>query len=203
MTLVADACLGAVRSALAGSPKTTLDDPSLTPAAVLLLLYAKAGEYRILLNKRSDSVDEHKGEIALPGGRRDKGDPDLLGTALRETHEEMGVRPSDVEVLGSLGDLATISNYAVSTFVGTIPAPYPFTPNEEVAEVIEAPVNHLLDPRGWRDDARIEGDRVHRRAAFGYEGHLIYGATGMILGRFFDMSASAWGKESEWARMRG
>ena len=202
MTLLADVSLGAVRSALAGSPKTALDDPSLTPAAVLLLLYRKAGDYRILLNKRSESVDEHKGEIALPGGRWDEGDPDLLATALRETHEEMGVRPSDVEVLGSLGDLATISNYAVSTFVGTIPSPYPFIPNEEVAEVIEAPVSYLLDPRGWRDDARIEDGRVYRRAAFGYEGHVIYGATGMILGRFFDISASAWGKESEWARIR-
>ena len=203
MTLLADRCLAAVRSALAGSTQSALDDPSLTPAAVLLLLYPKAGVYRILLNKRSESVDEHKGEIALPGGRWDEGDTDLLGTALRETHEEMGVHPSDVEVLGSLGDLATISNYAVRTFVGTIPSPYQFTPNEEVAEVIEAPVSYLLGPRGWRDDARYEGGRVRRRAAFGYERHLIYGATGMILGRFFDISASAWGKESEWARMRG
>ncbi len=200
MTLPADPTLAAVRSALAGSPKAAIDDPSLTPAAVLLLLYPRAGGYSVILNKRSDSVDEHKGEIALPGGRWDEGDPGLLETALRETREEMGVRPSDVDVLGSLGDLATISNYAVRSFVGTIPAPYRFTPNEEVAEVIEAPVSCLLDPRGWRDDAWIEGGRIRRRAAFGYEGHLIYGATGMILGRFFDAAAPAWDKESEWTR---
>lgn len=202
MTLLADPTLDAVRNALASSPKTALNDSSLTPAAVLLLLYPKAGDYSILLNKRSNSVDEHKGEIALPGGRWDEGDTDLLDTALRETHEEMGVRPSDVEVLGGLGDFATISNYAVSTFVGTIPAPYAFFPNEEVAEVIEAPVSYLLDTRGWRDDAWMEEGRVHRRPAFGYEGHLVYGATGVILGRFLDIAASAWNKESEWTRRR-
>ena len=200
MTLLADRSLDAVRSALAGSPKTALDDSSLTPAAVLLLLYPGAGGYSIILNKRSDSVDEHKGEIALPGGRRDEGDGDLLETALRETQEEMGVRPSDVRVLGSLGDVATISNYAVSTFVGAIPSPYPFTPNEEVAEVIEAPVSHLLAPRGRRDDAWMEEGRIHRRPAFGYEGHLVYGATGMIVGRFLDVAAPAWQKESEWTK---
>ncbi len=170
----------------------------MTPAAVLLLLYPKAGGYRILLNKRSDSVEEHKGEIALPGGRWDEGDSDLLDTALRETYEEMGVLPSDVQVLGGLDDVATISKYAVRTFVGTIPAPYPFAPNEEVAEVIEASVSCLLAPGSCRGDAWVAEGRIRHRPAFGYRGHLIYGATAQILGRFLDVVTEAWGKESGW-----
>ncbi len=80
-----------IRRILAENPKKTVVDSSLTPAGVTLLVYPKDGEYCILLNKRTDTVDDHKGEISFPGGRRDPEDRTLLDTALRETHEEMGI----------------------------------------------------------------------------------------------------------------
>ena len=82
--------LDALGRALAGNPKKSLIDPSLAPAGVMVLIYPKDREHHVLLNKRSDFVEHHKGEIAFPGGAMDDGDESLRETALRETHEEMG-----------------------------------------------------------------------------------------------------------------
>ena len=172
----------ALQQVLSRSPKQTLDDPSLSPAGVMVLLYAKNGEQCVLLNKRSEFVEEHKGEISFPGGRKDGRDQTLLDTALRETYEEMGIRPQDVEVLGELDEVATLSNYAISPFVGTIPPSYRFKPSEyEVAEVIEIPIAWLRSRENLRDEVRlVEGALIHS-LAFAYQGHLVFGATANIL----------------------
>ena len=83
--------LDVIEKALANRVKKTLADASLTPAAVMLLLYPRNGQYCVLLNKRSEKVEYHKGEISFPGGSRDPEDTDSLDTALRETEEEMGI----------------------------------------------------------------------------------------------------------------
>jgi len=191
----------AVRRVLSQTPKSTLVDPELTPAGVMVLMYAVDGRYRVLLNVRSDTVEEHKGEISFPGGRRDEGDETLLDTALRETHEEMGIRPEDVEVLGELDDQTTNSNYAISPFVGTIPSPYPFKVNErEVAKIIEVPVSALLDGYGIRDEVRMVDGQPVSSPLYSYEGHLIFGATAKVLSRFLELLDTATDEEAEWKR---
>ena len=77
------------------------------PAGVLLLIYEKAGEPYIVLTRRTEDVEHHKGETSFPGGAFDRQDDDLLATALRETEEEIGVWPEDVEVLGRLDSEGT------------------------------------------------------------------------------------------------
>ena len=102
-----------VRRILSSHPKKSISDPTLAPAGVFLLIYNKSGEYCVLLNKRTQQVEHHKGEISFPGGSKDPEDETLLQTALRETHEEMGILPKDIDVLGQLDGVATISNYVV------------------------------------------------------------------------------------------
>ena len=119
----------ALKRVLSSRQKSSAADPSLSPAAVLLLLYPKDGEYCILLNKRSEEVEYHKGEISFPGGVRDPEDRDFQETALREAQEEMGIDSEDVTVLGELDDVVTRTGFAVRVFVGTIPYPYPFSPS--------------------------------------------------------------------------
>ena len=104
-------------------------------------------------------MEHHKGEISFPGGMADPGDESLLHTALREAHEEMGIVPDDVDVIGQLDDTPTITGFMISTYVGVVRANYPFVPSTiEVAEVLTVPLSHLRDPDSCRDETHLEGD---------------------------------------------
>jgi 8-oxo-dGTP pyrophosphatase MutT (NUDIX family) len=125
------------------------DAPGLIPAAVMLLLYERDGEEHLLFQVRSQLVEHHKGEISLPGGARDPEDESLLATALRETHEEIGVAPEHIEVFGRIDDFTTRTNFVMAPYVGasTAPAPYPFqAATLEVDQLLEVPLAHLLSP---------------------------------------------------------
>ena len=101
----------------------------LIPSAVLVLLYLKNDEVNVLLNKRSETVEHHKNEISFPGGRMDKHDHSLFDTALRETKEEIGVSPDDVNMFGQLDQVETMTGYSITPYVGTIPEKYNFIIN--------------------------------------------------------------------------
>ena len=177
-----------VNQVLAHRVKKTVGDPSLTPAAVLLLLYPKGGEYCILLNKRSDQVEYHKGEISFPGGARDPEDRDSLETALRETEEEMGIQRDDVTILGELDEVATRSRFRIQVYVGTIRYPYPFRPSAiEIAEVLEVPITALKEPSNLRVETRWEEGEPVTAYSYAYNGHLIFGATARILEQFLGL----------------
>ena len=184
---------GTVRQALGQRTVVTNQDPSLAPAAVLLLFYLKDGQHCILFNKRSETVEHHKGEISFPGGSKDPEDTDFLATALREAEEEMGILPQDVTVLGQLDDVATRSQYGVKVFVGTIPYPYSFRPSaDEIAEVLEVPFEHLASPRNLRHEMRWSlppekgGQRVPGYC-YVYGEHMIWGATAKIVHQFVEL----------------
>jgi 8-oxo-dGTP pyrophosphatase MutT (NUDIX family) len=84
-------------------------------AAVLLLLYPRGDEVYMVFTRRTDTVEHHKGQISLPGGAQDPTDPDPTSTALREAHEELGIDPSQVEVLGTLRDVyARVSSFVIT-----------------------------------------------------------------------------------------
>ena len=152
------------------------------PASVMILLYFKDGEYFILLNKRSEEVEHHKGEISFPGGARDPEDRDSLETALRETEEEMGIKREDITVLGEMDEIVTRSNFQVSVFTGTIEYPYKFTPSAiEIAEVLEFPVSALLDPANRRVETRWDSGETVTSYSYVHEEHVVFGATARIL----------------------
>ena len=167
----------------------TVEGHEMLPAAVLLTLYPVEGELRIILQKRSQQVEHHKGEISFPGGMVDEGDESRLHTALREAYEEMGIQPDDVSVLGRLDDTPTNSDFMISTFVGSISSSYSFAPSEaEVAEILFVPVSHLRKPSSYRDDVRLEDGQFHRMPIYVYDGHVIFGATARILEQFLTLT---------------
>jgi 8-oxo-dGTP pyrophosphatase MutT (NUDIX family) len=177
-----------IKKALAHRKRQPLADSSLMPAAVMVLLYPKDGEYCVLLNKRSQQVEHHKGEMSFPGGARDPADQNSLETALRETEEEMGISRSDVTILGRLDDIATRSNFGVRVYIGTIPYPYHFEPSPlEVAEVVEIPVTVLRDPANRRYETRwMDGEAV-TACSYAHQEHLVFGATAKILQQFLEV----------------
>jgi len=161
--------------------------PDLTPASVLLLLYPKEGEHHILFTKRTDRVEHHKGEISFPGGVRDDGDDTPLATALRETQEEMGIWPQDVEVLGPLDPVRTKFGFLVSPFVGCIPYPYPFVPSrEEIDQVLEVPLSTLLATEECSLEVDFSGN-TYLAPTYRYGEHVIFGATARVVKQFLDL----------------
>ncbi len=177
-----------VKRIIANTPHNSINDPSLTPAGVMVLIYPKDDDYFILLQKRSSRVDSHKGEISFPGGKRDPEDVTILDTALRETHEEMGINPQDIKVFGALDETATTTGFCTSPYAGTIPYPYEFNLCEdEVAEILEVPVSSLMDSANRRDEIRVVNDDLEYAPVFAYNGHIIFGATARILQRFIQL----------------
>ena len=166
-----------------------LTDVPLAPAAVLLPLYEREGEYWILFTKRTQKVEHHKGQISFPGGARDEGDRDLVDTVLRETYEEIGVKPEDVEILGELDRMGTItSNFLITPFVGIIPHPYEFTiARDEIEELVEVPVSALLDKNNYRQELQVYEGMTYPASFFEYKGKVIWGATARILKQFLDL----------------
>ena len=149
-------------------------------AAVLVPLFVRDGALWILLTRRTDTLEHHRGQIAFPGGAEEAGDASLLATALRETQEEIGVAGDAVVPLGTLPTLTTVTDFYVAPFVGAIPHPYPFRPAEsEIAELIEVPVKSLLDP-GILEERLLPG-RAEPTLFYHAGPHVIWGATARIL----------------------
>ena len=177
-----------LKQVLAERVKVDITDSDLMPAAVLILLYAKNGSFHVLLNKRSELVEYHKGEISFPGGARDPEDRDFVDTALRETEEEMGVSRGDITILGQLDDIITRTNFGVRVYVGTIPYPNPFNPSaDEIAEVLEIPISVLQDPTNLLQDARLVDGELSITISYACDGHVVFGATATILEQFLDI----------------
>jgi 8-oxo-dGTP pyrophosphatase MutT (NUDIX family) len=173
------------------APATIEDGVTRRNAAVMLLLHPLAGGDEILFQVRTSRVRFHKGEISLPGGAIDAGDASPLAAALRETHEEIGVHPGHIEVIGALDQIATrSSNYLISPFVGVVKAetPYPFQlANREVAELLAVPVHHLRSETNVKwTVSEFEGEHEAVRE-FYFGEHRIWGATARILGGYFDL----------------
>jgi len=174
---------------LAQRERRSITDASLKPAAVLVPLFEKDGECCILLIKRTEEMEYHKGEVSFPGGTPDDEDKTLLETALREAFEEVGLRIQDAEVLGELDDSTTItSKFIVSPFVAFIPYPYQFKISKrEVQELVELPFSALLAPDSFKREPVVNEGETTLAYFIYYESYVIWGATAEILKRFVDL----------------
>jgi 8-oxo-dGTP pyrophosphatase MutT (NUDIX family) len=176
--------------ALAGHLRRTLhpariDEPvpgGLRAAAVLVPLRVVEGEMRVVLARRSEEVPHHKGQVCFPGGSRDAADADPCETALREAEEEMGIRPSDVELLGAMDAVHTVTGFSIRPVVALIPpdARFRLAPFE-MAETFDVPLSHFLRFDRYRSaPEEFLGERG-RIWFLDYGPHTIWGATARIL----------------------
>jgi 8-oxo-dGTP pyrophosphatase MutT (NUDIX family) len=189
-----------IRASLAAHTPKRIEREGMPRAAVLIPLYERDGAHHVLLQVRTELVEYHKGQISFPGGVEDEGDADLMMTALRESEEEIGLAREDVDVLGQLDDIVTITDFVVTPFVGVVtrPAPYPFAPSGyEVAELLEVPMPHLLHPDTLNREPVPWRDRLVAPPSYSFGKHVIWGATGRLMQRFLEHAVGVSGARPE------
>jgi 8-oxo-dGTP pyrophosphatase MutT (NUDIX family) len=152
-------------------------------ASVLVPIVARAGELTMLFTRRTAHLRNHSGQIAFPGGGAEPGDASAEATALREAHEEIGLEPARVEVLGRLSDYHTRTDYRVTPVVGLVAPPVELRLDaHEVEEAFEVPLAFLLDPANHLRHQREFQGRTVPFYAIPYRDYYIWGATaGMLI----------------------
>ncbi len=154
----------------------------LRPAGILIPIWNNEGRAEVLLTKRSSALKHHPGQIAFPGGKRDEGDDDITATALREAHEEIGLMPGNVVVLGTLPCHETVTGFTITPVVGQIRQRFdPIPERSEVDEVFSVPLAHLIDPESFSIQARRWRGTMRKYYTVPYGPYYIWGATARIL----------------------
>lgn len=169
-----------------------IEAAGLPEAGVLIPITCVHNQPEIILTLRSKRLSTHSGEVAFPGGRRDPGDVDLQFTALRETHEEIGLRPELIDVIGPMDSLVSRFGIKVTPYVGILPEVYELTPNaDEIEEIFTVPVRYLLeDPREMTHRIDYEG-RSWYVPSYRYEGFKIWGLTALMLTELMNVAFDA------------
>ena len=150
-------------------------------SAVLIPVREGRSELEVILTRRTPHLRHHANQICFPGGRMDTGDPSLQYTALRETHEEIGLAPHQVEIIGQLPEQPVLSRFMIQPYLGVVTEHSPFyLSTDEVAEVLTVPLRVLLDQRNHLQVQRK--DPLYPTVHFiPWQGQLIWGATAAII----------------------
>ena len=156
-------------------------------AAVLIPLLLDVDEIHLLFTRRNENLAEHSGQVSFPGGSYEYGDDFPVGTAKREAFEETGLLPEDVDVIGQLPEILSITNYCVSPVVGSIPWPYKFSISEvEVSKIFTIPLKWLSNPMNRRQETKLlPDDKLAEVIYFDrYRGELLWGFTARLVLNF-------------------
>ncbi len=177
-------CLLFLRKKLETRSRITLDVPDgFMRAAVLIPLLRKNNRWTLIFTRRTELVSQHKNEISFPGGRSDPQDLSLVDTALREAFEEVGI--TEVEIIGNLDDIITISRYIVTPVVGWIKNAANFHKSinkPEINYILETPVDELTKYKNFSvKEVPYQNGFIFQVPFFDYKSEIIWGATGRIL----------------------
>lgn len=157
-------------------------------AGVLILLYPWKNRLHLVLTRRTARVDFHQKQVSFPGGRQEQGES-FEDTAVREAQEELGIKPESIQILGKLTPLyIPPSNYCIYPIVASTPTRPDFRPfAQEVAEVIEVPLDHLLDPQHVKREIwNYEGAQIEV-PFYSFQEHKVWGATSMVLAELVEL----------------
>lgn len=156
------------------------------PAAVLMPLVRQTeGWHLVLIRRALDVRDRHSGEVALPGGRVERGDANVESAALREASEEIGLDAMNVRLLGRMAPYRSVSNFRITPVVAQVLAPFEPRPDpREVARVFSIPLQWLADPRNLeRRSRQLDGTELHIEVLHyrPYAGEHLWGVTARLV----------------------
>lgn len=176
-------------SALISRTPEIVAGSGLKPAAVLIAIQERADGDYVVLTKRGDNMPTHKGQIAFPGGRVHAEDADLVATALRECHEEIGIVPEHVRVLGRLDEFTAGYGIVVTPVVGVIPPQYEFLLDlAETSAVASLPIRSLMEPGTYVKNAHLSPGGHPSYHFYVNNGWDIWGVTARILVQFLELA---------------
>ena len=155
----------------------------LVSAAVLVPIVTHPEGLSVLFTLRTPHLSAHAGQVSFPGGRVEPGDEDEAAAALRETEEEIGLRPDQIRLIGRLDTYVTRTGFRIHPLVGFVAPPLALVPDpQEVADVFEVPLDFLIDPTNRRRESRLYQGRERFFWAIPYDSRYIWGATaGMVV----------------------
>ena len=161
-------------------------------ASVLVPLFQRDGEVHVLLTKRSEEMNSHSGQVSFPGGKEDPEDGGFIGAALRETHEEVGIAPAEVEVIGRLDQIISRNYYLVTPVVGLIPDNYEAIANpeanpDEIHSIFDVPLSFFLDPKNHQADEFSRAGLTHYSHHFQYGDYDVWGLTALLILRLIEV----------------
>ena len=160
----------------------------LRDASVLIPLQIINGIWHVILTKRSSTLKHHPGQIAFPGGKVDAQDASSLDAALRESHEEIGLPPSNVEIIGQLPTHETVTSFLVTPYIGLINSGFVSSPEiGEVSEVFTVPLKHFQDSKNFQIQHRTWNGVDRRYYSIPYGPYYIWGATARMMLLFNEM----------------
>jgi len=153
-----------------------------TAAAVLIPIISAQQGLEVLLTQRAQHLRHHPGQISFPGGRQETLDSSLEVTALRESHEEIGLSASQVRLLGRLGDYYTVSGYRVTPIIGLVEGHFqPQLDAQEVSRLLSVPLDFLMDPDNFSlQETLYDNEKRHYYSA-SYDEDIIWGVTAGII----------------------
>ena len=173
-----------IRDVLKSRPLATRAEWDARPAAVLLPMFRDDSDWQLVYTRRTDHVEAHRGQVSFPGGAIEANDGSARETALREAQEEIGLASEDVDILGRLDTLLTVTQFQITPFIGLIPWPYTFQPNpDEVANIFSVPLSWLMDADNLETQSRQpipNGPTFPVYYFKPYKGEVIWGATARI-----------------------
>ena len=153
------------------------------PAAVLVPFINKDDEWHLLFTKRTNGVAKHQGEISFPGGAAEEDDQDLIQTAIRETCEEIGIPDSQINILGVLAPVPTVSNYCVLPVISIVEWPQVLSLNHhEVEDILLVPVGWLKETDNWYEEDYYYEPGKHKKVIHYqiYQGEHLWGVTARL-----------------------
>lgn len=159
----------------------------LREAAVLIPVVDHGAVASVILTQRTANLRNHAGQIAFPGGRIDAGDPSPEFAALRETEEEIGLAPDEIEVVGRMPDYVSGSGYRIAPVLGIVRPGFELAINpHEVEEAFQVPLSFLMDPANHVRDSRVWNERERHFYAMPFEERHIWGVTAGIIRTMYE-----------------
>ena len=165
------------------NPDMNLDQEfNFLEASVLIPILTFKKDLEILLTKRSNNLKNHPGQIAFPGGKKDKSDSSSIETALRETQEEVGLNPKNVEIIASLPSHKTATGFVIKPYLGLINQPFSETLRQgEVDEIFTVPYEYILNEKNFSIQTRKWNGSQRSYYVVPYGPYYVWGATARIL----------------------